>query len=264
MRSPVRSCVFAAVVALVVPTLSAAVTLPAGTSVTIAVAGGSSYTLTGLGSATDLGDGEIGWTLNDSNGGGSANGVWSVSGILQIGSWSATLKEDPFVTNNLVITNVSSVAQSFTATVTLPIPGGFSYNQIIDSSIAVTVTDTLTTLGGAAGDGATISSVSPTGIYTGLINGSPALTLFPHPTTISCATNGCSVTLSDPVSGDFDGPAGPGVATSIALTLTFTLGPGDTAGITSRFEIIPEPGTLALVGGGLAALAALGRRARAA
>jgi hypothetical protein len=89
-----------------------------------------------------------------------------------------------------------------------------------------------------------------------------ALTLFPFSATpsISCASDGCSTTLSDPLSGDFDGPAGPGVATSISIVLQFTLGPGDTAGITSRFEIIPEPATLALFASGLAGMAFFGRR----
>jgi hypothetical protein len=255
MRS--RILALAILVAAFSPAIAGAATIPVGTTVAITTSIGTTQ-LGGFGTASDLGEGEIGWTLNDVNGGNA--GVWGQGGIIRIDSWQASLKTDPFVTNNLNVTNTSSVAQTFTATVTLPIAGGFAYNQIIDSSIGITITDSITSLGGVAGDGATISSVAPNGIYRGLINGVTALTLFPNPSTISCAADGCSITSSDPLSGDFDGPAGPGIATSIAITLQFTLGAGDSAGITSRFEIVPEPGTLALFASGLAGMSLLGRR----
>jgi hypothetical protein len=69
--------------------------------------------------------------------------------------------------------------------------------------------------------------------------------------------NGCTATSSNGIASQ---AAGPGVANQIGITLTFTLSPGDSAGITSRFEIVPEPSTVLLGGMGLLGLWITGRR----
>ena len=177
---------------------------------------------------------------------------WGGKPPFTINSWTATLKTDPFVTNNIVVTNNQATTQTFVATVVLPI-SAFSYNDIVASSTGVTVTD-------SNGDGsATASSVTPNGIFTGTIDGAGALTLLPDPTSVSCSTPGCSTSTS----ANFpSGPAGPGSATQIGITLEFTLTPGDSAGITSRFEIAPEPTTALLLTSGLVGLVVVGRRRR--
>jgi hypothetical protein len=73
------------------------------------------------------------------------------------------------------------------------------------------------------------------------------------------STPGCSATTSD---GIVLQALPAGVATLIGIKLQFTLSPGDSIGITSRFEIVPEPTTLLLVGMGVTGLA-LARRRRA-
>jgi hypothetical protein len=55
----------------------------------------------------------------------------------------------------------------------------------------------------------------------------------------------------------------PGVASLIGITLTFQLSPGDSVGMTSRFEIVnvPEPTTAALIGVAIVGIVIARRRA---
>jgi hypothetical protein len=175
------------------------------------------------------------------------------SSIFTITNWTAQLATDPFVTNNFLMTNTGGSAQTFIATVVLPI-SAFNYNQIVNSSVGLTVTD-------SNGDGsASAKTVSGIAIYTGTINGVGALPLLPDPSSVIVSTAGFSNTIS---ANFASGPAGPGSATSIGIMLEFTLSPGDSAGLTSRFEIVPEPTTGLLLTSGLIGLAALGSRRRA-
>ncbi|NNL65976.1 MAG: hypothetical protein HKP30_07035, partial [Myxococcales bacterium] len=184
------------------------------------------------------------WTLT------AATPVEGVS----VDSWSAQLKEDPFVTNNIVVTNTTAFTQTFVATVLLPIPA-FAYDEVISSSIGVTTTDS---------NGNNVLSFANSGvipIYQGTVNGSTILSLNPPGlplTTASCTVPfpGCTATSATGVASL---AVTPGVATSIGITLSFTLSAGDSAGITSRFEIVPEPSLGLLLLSGLFAAIALRR-----
>ena len=206
--------------------------------------GDPSTQVNGLGTATALGD-VITWTLTEA----------AVIEGVTIDSSSASMKEDPFVTNNIVVTNNTGATQTFIATVLLPIPA-FNYDEVVFSSLGVTATD-------SNGDGTlNFAQSGATPIYQGTVNGSTVLPLNPliNPITLAdClpSFNGCSATSSNGIASQ---AAGPGVATQIGITLTFTLSPGDSAGITSRFEIVPELSTVLLGGMGLLGLWITGSR----
>lgn len=172
-----------------------------------------------------------------------------------LNSWTVSAKEDPYVTNNVNLTNTTGLTHTYLASVVLP-TGGDAYNSIISSSVGVTVTDS---------DGNSVMSLQENGfsMYRGQINGVTALPLTLGPlTTANCQpfpAAGCSATDSDGIAFQ---AAGPGIANSIAILLQFELSPGDSAGFTSRFEVVPEPFTGTLLSLGLVGLGFVGRRRR--
>lgn len=172
-----------------------------------------------------------------------------------INTWSSAYDVDPFVTNNITLTNNSAVAQTFIISAALPIPA-FGYDKAVFSSVGVTATD-------SNGNGSL--SVTSLSLFEGQVNGVGALSLL-DPVSLTQAncspfpnTNGCSASTTD---GVVLQALPAGVANLIGIKLQFTLSPGDSIGITSRFEIVPEPTTLLLMGMGVTGLA-LARRRRA-
>jgi hypothetical protein len=193
------------------------------------------------------------WTLTD---------AVTIDGV-RIDGWSAQLKDDPFVTNNITVTNTSLTTQSFIATVLLPIPL-FAFNEVINSSVGVTATD-------SDGNGTLLfGNTGATPIFQGTATFNSVITILslnPNTpatlplTTASCPVQfpGCTATSSAAIASLLVS----GTADQIGITLSFDLSAGDSAGLTSRFEVVPEPGTGTLLALGLTGIAIRRQRARA-
>ena len=182
--------------------------------------------------------------------------------VARIDSWNIALKEDPFVQNNVNVTNTSAYTQVYIVSVAMPIPA-YGYDKVIYSSVGVTATD-------GDGNNALLIDVAGASFYNGRVDNISKLTLDPPNlpiTTADCTpfpnTPGCTATSSIGVASQ---AVTSGVAHELQIILRFALSPGDAVGITSRFEIasstapVPEPTTASLLGLGLALLASSRRR----
>jgi hypothetical protein len=171
------------------------------------------------------------------------------SGNFTVTSWNLFLDSDPVVSNFIAIQNNLLVAQTFTITVQIPIAPAIGSPITIQGSVGGSITD-------IGGDGATLTK--PTGaIYTALVDGLPVQTLLNAPQTVSAGAFG-SQTFGPASFGPL--AYGSAATNSIGITMSFTLSPGDLVSYTSVFVVTPEPGTLLLLGSGIAGLVTFGRR----
>jgi len=193
----------------------------------------------------------------------SADGDFSLTNSMDLGGLSSAsvtfdkleFNNDPFVLNNFFITNNLAVPQVFSVFVGLPT--ALAAPNTISGNVRTSVID-----GGT--DGAVISSVAGSPIYQAQVDFATVATLQNDPFSVVAVPGG-----SNTAAATF-GPVASGVpvASTIGIQLRFTLSPGDTASILSRFDVIPggangglpEPTTLTL--GGIVAMPGIGLRGR--
>ena len=166
---------------------------------------------------------------------------------LRINSIQLDLDSDPIVSGNIALSNEQGFTQRFTLVFNLPIaaiPGATIQSGSISGSVA----------DGFEGDGATISAPPGEAIYQARIDGVDTNALYASPSSFSAAAfdvGAIPATSFGPLLG---GPA----LSSIALELDFFLTSFDSVQITSEHQVepVPEPASGALIGFGLALLAA--------
>jgi hypothetical protein len=218
-------------------------------------------------SATTLLGASMGWTVEETGQTGSLNllglatcnstdvgGDCSLNnftpghGLYTVNSWTSAWDSDPFVTNNVNVTNNTAGTLIFDVTVTSPVvlTGPLT---AMSGSVGITLTNTTGT--------ALLDNSVAAAIYSALIDGSSVRTLFDPPYSLTCTPPFCSTSDSDDF-GIFPNPPeiGPQANATIGIRLRFQLSAGDSAGITSVFNIeaVPEPGTAALLALGLVGL----------
>jgi hypothetical protein len=142
---------------------------------------------------------------------------------------------DPFVLNNILVTNTTTSTQIFSVTVGLPTSFGAPNN--ISGTMTTSVID-----GNASGN-ATIASVPGQPVYKGQIDFATVATMQNDPFALATAGSTASSASFGPTLN-----AVP-VTSNIGIQLTFSLTAGDSASILSRFDVnpVPEPSSAACI-----------------
>ena len=132
---------------------------------------------------------------------------------------------DPFVLNNILVTNTTDSTLTFSAFVGLPTT--FPAPNFISGNVSTSVID-----GGR--DGATLATVGGQALYGAQIDGATVATLLNDPFLLIALGLG-----SNTASASF-GPLlnGVPVTSYIGIQLRFSLTPGDSASFLSRFDVV--------------------------
>ena len=172
---------------------------------------------------------------------------WMIGLVALLGASAAqaVYVELPFSTSN-----TTNATQNFSRSATVE-GMGFEATGYRATTFSITLLD-------ADGDGtATLTPIKSGPLFDALINDMTALDITES---LSCSGAGCVTTFTfGPVSGDLPNPIS---VDELSIEVNFRLSRGDSAAGVTRFEVVPEPGTLLLMGSGAAWLAYTRRRAR--
>ncbi len=209
----------------------------------------------------DPATGDFFTVLDDNSGtpapGNSGSPFWDVTQL------SVSGNIDPRVFLSFNVTN-TSLTSSVVMTVTTTLPtGAFGPATLFGGQVSGSILNSFPAPG--SGD-VTISPApgGPTALWQGFIDGVPVLDLLDNftlsaPISANIPTESQGNPVLFPESATIPGPA---VASSIGVTQTFLLTPGDTAQFVSTFVVVPVPEPTAALLAGFASIAVAGVRRR--